>query len=176
MSNIVNLEEYKTQMLQRKSFKAWEKRFDEAFSLETRTLDLSDSTLYSLANPGQESSFAFYELIMGTLDFGSAAKFGYLEDQAKLRVVDIHLYLADNIRFELMRRLGWLSRYAAQNEYLVTICKELETIKQRYHGQIPELAPSHPEFENYRSLIPRDREALIRRLLAPALEAFKEKL
>lgn len=176
MTKIVDLKEYRDQALKRKCFGAWEKRFCEFFSLSTRLGDISDKTLYRLAYPGDESSQAFYELIMGALEMGPAAGFGYLKDSEKMRVVDTHLFLADNIRFELMRRLNWLGGIATQDEPLIALVQETEAIKARYQGQIPELSPTHPEYNNYRSQIPRDREALIRRLLPSALEAFKTRV
>jgi hypothetical protein len=173
MKKIVDLQEYRDQALKRKCFGAWEKRFRENFSLTTRLGDISDQTIYRLAYPGNESSQAFYELIMGALEMGSAAGFGYLKDYNKMKVVDTHLFLVDNIRFELMRRLNWVSRFATQDEPLIVLVQQTEMIKKRYQGQIPELSPTHPEYENYRNQISRDREALIRRLLPSALEAFK---
>ncbi|MGD9211556.1 MAG: hypothetical protein PVI90_12295 [Desulfobacteraceae bacterium] len=176
MNKIVDLKAYRTRIQKRKYFYAWEQRFNEQFDLHTCLGDISDKTLYRLAHPGDESSQAFYEFIMGVLNLGPAAKFGYLADGDKLRVVDIHLFLADNIRFELMRRLGWLISYAAQNECMVMLVKEAEKIKFRCQNQIPVLSSTHAEYENYQQLTPRDKDAFVRRLIAPALEEFKERM
>ena len=77
----------------------------EAFGAHTRIADLPDKVILGLAQPGDASSTAFYELIMGVLDLGPAAKFFYLSNDEQMRVVDIHLLLADQVRFEMMRRI-----------------------------------------------------------------------
>ena len=176
MNKIVNLETYRTKALKQRCFGAWEKRFDEKFTLSGRIVDISDQTLYRLACPGDDSNQAFYEIIMGALGLGPAVKFGYLEDDDKLRVVDIHLFLVDLIRFELMRRLGWLSPYATQNECIVELVQKAEEIKIRYRSQGPKLASTHPKYKNYCNLVPRDKEAFVRGLLTNALEAFKRRV
>ncbi len=176
MNNVINLNKYRNQALQRKCFGAWEKRFKETFTLTTRLGDISDQTLYRLAEPGIESNLAFYDLIMGAFDLGPSAKFGSLGNEEKMIVVDVHLLLADQVRFELMRRLGWLSHYAAENDHLVTMVQEVEAFKTRCLDQAPELSSSHPEYERYLRLVARDREAMIRGLLMAALEAFKARI
>ena len=45
-------------------------------------------------------------MIMGVLDLGPAAKFNYLPTEQQMQVVDIHLFLADHMRFEMMLRLN----------------------------------------------------------------------
>lgn len=176
MSKIIDLNSYRNHALKRKSFGAWEDRFKERFTLTCCLGDISDNTLYRLAHPGEESSQAFYEFIMGVLGLGPAAKFGYLAEKEKLRIIDIHLFLADNIRFELMRRLEWLNGYATEQMCLVELVQQFDKLKNDRQNQIPELATTHPEYEYFCKLTPRDKEALIRRLLVPALEAFKERI
>ncbi len=176
MNNVINLNKYRNKALHRKCFSVWEKRFKETFALTARLKDISDETLYRLAEPGIESNLAFYDLIMGALELGPSTKFGFLGSEEKMTVVDIHLFLADQVRFELMRRLGWLRQYATENEHLVTMVQEMETLKAGCKNNVPELSPEHPEYEKYCTLLPRDREALIRGLLVAALEAFKARI
>lgn len=176
MNKVIDLNSYRIQATRKKCFSAWEKRFNETFLLTICLGDISDQTLYRLAHPGEESSNAFYEFIMGALDLGPTAKFGYLEEKEKLRIIDLHLFLADNARFELMWRLGWLNRYAAQEIQLVELVQKAAEYKLKFKDQIPELSPTHTEYDNFRGLIPRDKDALIRRLLIPALEEFKQRI
>ena len=172
MNKIVDLETYRTQALEQRYFGAWEKRFDEKFALSDRVGDISDKTLYQLACPGDESNQAFYEIIMGSLDLGSAVTFSALEDDHKLRVIEVHLFLVDIIRFELMRRLEWLTGSLFTNVRIVDLVPPTEKIKDRYRNQPLKLATTHPMYESYRNLIPRERETFIRGLLTSALEAF----
>ena len=176
MNKIINIERYRTQALERRCFGAWKKRFGENFVLSHRVADISDQTLYRLACPGDDSNQAFFEIIMGALELGPVAKFGYLEDDDKLQIVDIHLFLVDMIRFELMRRLGWLSDYAAFNECIVDLVHRAKEIKIRCQNQGPKLAPTHPKYKSYCNLVPRDKEVFIRSLLINALETFKRRV
>lgn len=176
MSKIIDLSSYRTHALKKKYFRAWEDRFKEKFSLTLCLRDISDQTLYRLAHPGEESSHAFYEFIMGVLELGPADSFGYLEEKEKLKIIDIHLFLADNVRYELMRRLGWLSSFTTEKIELVGLVQQTEDFKGFYQNNVPELAPTHLKYEHYRNLTPREKEVLIRGLLVSALEAFKKRI
>ncbi len=154
----------------------WRKRFSEAFDLQTRLTDLSDSTLYFLAQPGEHSSMGYYEFIMGVLDLGAAAKFHYLDNRDQMRVVDIHLFLADQMRFEMMCRLGWIKGFEAEKFSLFELVRDFDRLADRCRQKAPQLALSHPEYAGYSALAGTDKEVFIRRLLQPALDAFKERL
>jgi len=84
MTKIVDLQSFRERALEQKSFGPWQKRFGESFGAHTRISDLSDKTLFSLAQPGETSTTAFYELIMGALDLGPAAKFYYLANDEQM--------------------------------------------------------------------------------------------
>jgi hypothetical protein len=176
MSKIVNLQTYRDKALEQRSFSPWQKRFGETCNTLTRLSDLSDKTLYYLALPGDNSSNAFYELIMGALDLGSAPKFHYLDNEDQLRVVDIHLFIADQVRFELMRRLGWLQSFSSENNTLLEMVQKCDALKTISREIPPVLAESHPEHSEYQNLTRGDKEVLIRRLLQEALEVFKKRL
>ena len=80
MTKVVDLQAYRAKAIEERGFGPWLKRFEESYGLKTRLCDLSDSTLYYLAEPGEPSSFAYYELIMGILDLGAAPEFYYLNN------------------------------------------------------------------------------------------------
>jgi len=176
MTKVVNIQAYRAQILQQRTFGPWEKRFKESYSLKTRLSDLSDKTLFSLAQPGEDSAIAYYELIMGILDFGPAIKFNYLPNKEQMRVVDIHLFLADQVRFEVMRRLKWLVHIPCEKHHLVEIVQDFDKIKPACKASFPELAASHPDNISYRQLANGDKEVFIRRMLRDAIEAFKDRL
>ena len=58
---------YRNKALEQRSFGPWQKRFGETYRIRTRLSDLSEKTLYYLALPGDNSSNAFYEFIMGVI-------------------------------------------------------------------------------------------------------------
>ena len=176
MTKVVDLHHYRTKVVEQRAFGPWRKRFGEAYDSETRLSDLSDKTLYYIAQPGEGSAVAFYELIMGILDLGKAPKFAYLDKPDQMAVVDIHLFLADQARFELMRRLQWLADLPCDKYSLIEMVQSFETVKVECKGHFPDLSKSHPGFQAYNQLTARDRESFIRRLLPEALEQFKIRL
>jgi hypothetical protein len=147
-------------------------RFKENYTRSTTLMDLSDPTLYFLSKPGEESAVAYYELIMGVFDLGPGTKFYYLEKADQLKIMDSHLFLADQTRFEMMRRLGWIVEYAAQRVSILELVKNQETVKIICKKHPPMLAAEHPDFQHFKPLIARDKEAFVRRLLPKALEEF----
>ena len=171
MTKVVNIQAYRAQILQQRTFGHWEKRFEESYSLKTRLSDLSDKTLYFLAQPGENSSIAYYELIMGILDFGPATKFNYLPNREQMQVVDIHLFLADQIRFELMHRLQWIDSFPCDQYTILDIVQHFDQVNTSCKDKHPELAPSHHDFETYSKLTRGDKNIYIRRMVqeAPAL-------
>ena len=176
MSKVVDLKQYRTHQAEVKSYGAWQQRFGESYGLDTRPVDLSDRVVSYLATPGDDSNTAFYELIMGTLGYGAAGGFYHLGNEEQLKVVDIHLFLADQVRFEMMRRIGWLRLAAVEGKTLIELITDFETLRREMRNQPPELVETHPEYDAFRQQALGDREVFIRRLLQAALEAFKKRL
>ena len=175
MAKIVDLKTYRTQIFHDRAFGPWKKRFDETYDFTSQLADLSNKTLLFLARPGDAGTLAFYEIIMGTLDIGTAAEFYTLDKQNQLKVVDTHLFLVDQMRFELMRRLGWVTRFPCQAHTLVKLIQDAERLKLESRGCPPELSPSHADYATFRDLTALDKESYIRRLLSEALESFKHR-
>lgn len=175
MAKIVNLKGYRTRAAEQKGFGHWHKRFEESYGEKTRLSDLSERTLYLLALPGEDSANAFYELIMGILGIGAAPKFYYLDREEQMMVVDIHLFLADQVRFEMMRRLEWLDNFSCERYRLIEMVQDFNKVKARCMDNHPELAESHPDYGAYKKLTRMDREVFIRRMFPKALETYKER-
>ena len=175
MSKIVDLHHYRIQMVEQRAFGPWQKRFGETYHAKTRLGELSDKTLYFLARPGEHCSIAYYEAIMGVLGLGPAAKFDYLRSEEQMKVVDIHLFLADQVRFEMMRRLNWLDTLPCQKISIVEIIQDFDAIKAKCRDNPPKLAQSHPGYASYRNLAARDKEVFIRQMLREALEEFPKR-
>ena len=176
MADIVNLQSYQTKLAEKKGFSPWHKRFGEVYTRKTTLSDLSERTLYFLACPGEKNAVAFYELIMGILGMGEALKFYYLEQKKQMMVMDIHLFLADQVRFEMMRRLGWVDDFQGEKQSLFEMIQSYEKVKARANRKPPELSESHPDFAAYKQVSGMDKEVFIRRMFPKALEAFKKKI
>lgn len=176
MEKIVKLSDYRRQVFQNKIYGYWKQHLGETFDLNCRMRDLSDRVLYLLSQPGDASTQLFYQLIMGILDFGKADDFFYLDNHQKLTVVDIHMFLADHGRFEMMRRLGWLKNHTCLQHPLVIIVQRFHEIKAGCQDDFPTLVSTHPDYTTYQRLIQREKQVFIRRKLHDALEAFKNRL
>ena len=113
---------------------------------------------------------------MGVLDLGPATKFNYLASEQQMRVVDIHLFLADQMRFEMMRRLKWLVALPCQQFSIIVMVQTYEQMRTRCKDNPPGLAPSHPGYVAYQKLATSDKEVFIRQMLRQALEEFQNRL
>jgi hypothetical protein len=176
MTKVVDLQAYRTKAVEQKGFGPWRKRFAETFDSKTRLEDVSDTILYFLAQPGESSSVAYYEVIMGVLDLGPATKFHYLDNHSQMRVVDLHLFLADQVRFELMRRLNWITSFEGVKYSILEMVQNYNRVKENCRANPPELSVSHSNYAEYNQLTTGDKEVFIRRMLQEALDAFKERL
>lgn len=176
MNKVVNLNSYRRQAIEKKAYGVWEKTLGESFGIDTRMTDLTDRVLGKLAEPGDQSAQLFYEMIMGLLEFGRAEGFLYLDNHQKMAVVDIHLFLADHCRFEMMRRLDWLKSHDCLHRPLVMIVREFNNIKTACLTNFPELVPSHPDYDQYQDLVPREKQVFIRKKLNDALDAFAKRI
>ncbi len=176
MAKIVNLREYKNRNAAERGFGPWRYRFGESFGPGTMLADLSDSTLYFLAMPGESGANAFYELIMGVLEFHQYPSFDSLDKTRQLLVMDIHLFLADQVRFEMMRRLGWLENIPGERFSLTEMVADFDSVRTACMGLSPNLAASRPGHEAFQQLTRGDKEVLIRQMLQDALKAFEERV
>ncbi len=176
MTKVIDLYDYRTKAVEQRAFGPWQKRFGETYDATTRLSDLPDKILYFLAQPGEDSSLAYYEMIMGVLDLGPATKFNYLASEQQMRVVDIHLFLADQMRFEMMRRLKWLDVLPCQKFSMIAMIQNYEQMRTKCKDNPPGLAPTHPGCAAYQKLATRDKEVFIRQMLREALEEFQNRL
>ena len=172
MTQLLDLTAYRSKAIERRAFASWEKRFGESYGVETRLADLTDKTLYFLAKPGEQTALAHYELIMGILDMGKGPKFYYLDGEDQLMVSDVQLFLIDQVRFELMRRLGWLASFPGQDYPLFEMVQAFETIKGEVGQKPVALSRSHPEYDAYNKLINADKQVFMRRKIVAALKKF----
>ena len=176
MTKVVDLQTYRTKSVEQRGFGPWQKRFAETFDSTTRLEDLSDATVYFLAQPGELSSVAYYEVIMGILDLGPAIKFHYLANSDQMLVVDLHLFLADQIRFEMMRRLNWVTGFEGIRYSILEMIQEFSSVKENCQANPPQLTGSNSDYAQYNQLTTADKEVFIRRMLQEALDAFKKRL
>ena len=176
MGKLLNLDEYRLKVAAQRGFGAWQNRFGVICNRRTTIADLDDPVLYFLALPGEKYTQAYYELIMGVLDLGPAINFYSLEKSNQIKVTEIQLFLADQIRFELMRRLGWVGVLVCEKDTLLELVMQFDDLNRSGCGKPPDLSVSHPAYPEFSKLISRDQEVFIRQLLPKAIEAFSARL
>ncbi len=173
MGEIVRLAEYRDKSAFEAGLKVWRQRFKEPLSTRTRLNDFQQHVLCQLAEPSEVNNDFFYSMILSFLGFGHQATFGSVEKREQMTIVDIHLFLLDHIRFEMMRRLGWLSRFCATQYPLFEMVRQFDQIAILCQQDPPLLSETHPGYSEYKTLIDRDRQVFIRRMMPDALKAFK---
>ena len=119
MAKIIPLAEYKEQVALRAVGRYWDSLFEEPFDARIRLSDLRPKTLFYLAEPGDESSSTLYALIIGLFGFDETTTFKSLDSKMQNHILDIHLFISDQIRFEMMFRLGWLERFVGNHASLL---------------------------------------------------------
>ncbi len=179
MAEVIDLERFRAKVAADQGFRTWLARFKEEFGPETRLADLSASTLLYLASPGEENLYVFFDLVMGTRGLGGSVRFRLddLDYAAKLKIMDTAFALVDRVRFELMRRLGWVEEDIPGGESpIIQLVQQAWRQETDFARQVPRLAADHPDYEAYARLNPLDRVVFIRRLIPQAVAAFRERL
>jgi hypothetical protein len=176
MVEIVHLTSFKRRQAARRGFKAWLRRFGESLDEETRIADLSDRTLAFLISPGEENIFLLYELVMGVKGLGTSSDFFNLDRALKMEIIDISIYLLDQLRFECMRRLKWLAGDCPPSLSLVALVEQYPKLTGDGRRIIPALSASHPNYETYKRLSEFDKETFVRKQIPAAIERFKNGL
>jgi hypothetical protein len=174
MAEIVQLAQYREQTALHNGFRLLRCKFDEDFDACTHLADLPANVLYALAQLNDNSTQMLYAMILGFLGFGAAARFDGLDSTTQKEVVDLHLFLSDQIRFEMMYRLGWLGQVPGCDLPLFDLVRKSDSAKRICRQNLPHLSSNHPDYPSYLQLIDRDRQVYIRRLMPSALEAFKQ--
>jgi len=173
MAKIIPIDDYRDLHALRAGYNHWRYKFNEDFDVRTGLSELSPATLGRLAEPGDDSTTALYALIIGFLGYGQSETFESLDSQIQSYILDLHLFMADQIRFEMMYRLGWLDEFIGNQFSLFEMVKKFERVKRACRDHPPQLAKDHPDYGDYQLLIDRDKQVFIRRMLSSALEAFK---
>jgi len=179
MAEVIDLERFRAKVAADQGFRTWLARFKEEFGPETRLQDLSSSTLLYLASPGEENLYIFIDLVMGTRGLGGSMRFRLddLEDNDKLKIMDTAFALVDRVRFELMRRLGWVAEdIPGSGSPIIQLVQQAWRRETDFAREVPRLRRDQPDYEAYGRLNPMDQAVFIRRLIPKAVALFQERL
>ena len=173
MEDVVDLEKARLEKMARRGYRNWISQLGEEFKLETRPSHISIEALGLLARGKETSVFYLYDLIMNLQDLGSGFEFNELKPKDKMAVIDRYLFLLDRIRFEYMKRLGWLEGYPGEEFTLVELITRFEQLEKELHGKTPSLSQHHPSYSRFCMMNDLEREELIRKLIPKALNKIQ---
>ena len=178
MAEVVDLDRFRRKLAADKGFRTWLKRFQDQFGPDTRLMDLAPETLLYLATPGQENLYVFFDLVMGAMGLGGALRFRLddLETPTKLHIMDAAFTIMDRVRFEVMRRLGWVEGVPGENTPIIALVQQAWHQGSDFARQVPHLAPGHPDYEAYQRLAAIDQGTAVRRLIPRAVAQYQEQV
>jgi hypothetical protein len=178
VAEIIDLERFRSKIAADQGFRSWLARFQEQFGPDTRLQDLSPSTLLYLATPGEENLFVFFDLVMGARGLGGSLRFRLddLENDTKMKIIDCAFALVDRVRFEVMRRLGWVTALPEGYVPIIELVERAWRLGPSFGQEAPALAMEHPEFQAYDRLSPMDRVVFLRRLIPRAVVTFRDQV
>jgi hypothetical protein len=162
------------QMAVRRGFRNWVSRFEENFGIDTKLSHVSAATLALLAQGREEGTFYLYDLILNLEELGTGFDFHELKPNAKMAVMDRHIFLLDRIRFECMKRLGWLENYPGEENTLVELITQFDSLGPNLQAKVPRLSRKHPDYDDYRHLNVFDQETFVRKMIPRALQEIQD--
>ena len=173
MTQVISMEEGKAQLLAKKAFRNWKSRFKEDFTPETCLGHISLETLSFLAQGKDKSTFYLYDLIMGLNHLGSGFEFNELSPKNKMWVIDQYLFLLDRIRYEGMKRLGWLAHYPGEEIPLVEMITQFEALAPNLQAQIPMMNPGFAGSKEFFSVTTFEQEGVVRKLIPKLMQELE---
>lgn len=174
MADVLDMRQQRQRLAASRGFAMWARRFPASYDHTTSVADLSDTVLRALMEGGDDASLLLHELIMGVMKLGKGVHFDSLESPVKLEVIDKALFLLDQLRFEVMRRLNWVRPSSFAAVPMVELIENFTTTYASMKNHTPQLLEHHPRYSEYQKLFEADRAVFIRRLVPDALEAFAE--
>ncbi len=173
VSRVIDLEDGRLLIAVKKGYRNWVSRFGEEFGMETKLSHISFKTLSYLAQSNNDGTFYIYDLIMNLLELGSGFEFNELHPKEKMAVIDQHLFLLDRIRFECMKRLGWLETYPGKEFTPVELITQFDKLAPGLQAKLPLLSKDYPDYRRYCVMNTFDKEAFVRKLIPKALKEIE---
>jgi len=173
MAQVIDLEEGRLLIAVKRGYRNWSTRFKKEFGINTTLSQISTTILAYLAQGNDKENFYLYDLIMNLEGLGSGFDFNGLKPKQKMTVIDRHLFLLDQIRFECMKRLGWLELYPGEDFTLVKLITEFDKIGPLLQAKSPMLNRNHIAYDQYSRMHHLEKETYVRMLIPKALEEIK---
>lgn len=175
MIKVISLESHRNQKAALRGFREWRRRFKSLPDLDehTRWSDLPHDVILFLAEDDQEGRRLIHDLLMGTLGLGSGYEFESLPSEHLLPLLDVYFILIDQVRFECMRRLGWVQEIPWGEKPIIGLIRDY---KQGVHPSLvdpPKLNPHHPDYPTFTRLSENEQRVFIRKIIPEAVNQFR---
>ena len=178
MNNVISLESLRNQKAAKRGFKEWRRKFKGFHSLDeqTRWADFPDEVILFLADDDEGGRQLIHDLLMGALELGHGYQFESLPSEKLLPLLDVYFLLIDQVRFECIRRLGWVEKIPLGDRPIIALIREYD--QGIYPALIvsPKLTAGHPAYSEYSRLPEMEQRVFIRKTIPEAIRLFREKI
>lgn len=172
-AEVVSLEQVRRDKEARAAFGRWERRLGHRPAADAALPDLPDAALHQLAELGHQATLAIYDVVLGVRGLGPGERYPDLEARQKLEALDVFLFLADQIRFEVMVRLGWLDPGPVRGAGILEMAKNYRRFQAEAGRQPLRLTKAYPSYQQVERRMGLEPEAVVRSVIPQALAAFK---
>jgi hypothetical protein len=178
MAKVVSLESVKKQKAARRGFREWKRHFKDlpALDEQTRWADLPDALIHFLAEDSFESRPIVHDLLMGVMGLGSGYEFESLPSERLLPLMDAYFVVIDQVRFECMRRLGWIQEILLPEQPITETIRNYDRVLPAALLQSPILTPLHPAYSDYPDKTDLEQRVLLRKYIPEAVKKFGERI
>jgi hypothetical protein len=178
MAEIYSLESLKNRKAAQRGFREWQRRFKSLPVLNEHTLwsDLPDDLILFLAEDDEGGRQIIHDLLMGGLGLGSGYEFESLPSEKLISLLDVYFIIIDQVRFECMRRLGWVHEFPLGHKPIIALIRDYKQGDSPTLNDTPKLNPNHPAYPEYALLTEMEKRAFLRRMIPEAVSQFQGKV
>ncbi len=176
MGELYDLEQARNLKAAQRCFGRWERRLGHTPAAGDKVTDLPDLVLGRLAELDSEATLAIYDLVLGVRGWGAGERFIYLESKPKMEALDAFFFVADQVRFELMRRLGWVEDLAGEHHSLLELAARPLDIQAGFQPKVPRLIPAYHRYQELKERLFLEPGAVVRSLIPEALLVFRRRV
>jgi hypothetical protein len=173
MADIIQLRPRGGNRKERQALRQWARRLGYDLDPAVCIAGLPDTLLLALAEGDAEGSALLDELIVAVRT-GFPRDVRSLPSRTRLQVLDLALFMIDQLRFECMTRLGWIDPLPAREIALIHLIQSDATTLRRLRTT-PLLREDHPHHHSFRGFLDMEKETFLRRQIPAALEQFRRR-
>jgi coenzyme F420-reducing hydrogenase delta subunit len=171
-----SLEGYKLKKAAKRGFREWSRVFQTIDGLHehTRWSDLPDWVILFLCENSPECRLTVYNLLMNVSGLGSGFEFEILPPEKLMPLMGSYFILVDQVRFECMRRLGWVESIPWESKSIIEQVFESFRVSSPFMLPVPKMTPRHPGYEKIRGTDDLDYVTFLRKHIPDAIRAFRK--